>query len=99
MVLVDRMGTSIRVMAMHVPSSQRIGVLVVVEVPTVTVDRRVEVVVIVARIGFVAMAVDAAYECAVKTLRRSKSSCDHCSAIVARAIRDLGNRIYRHERR
>jgi hypothetical protein len=59
-VLVSRIGTSMRDMAMHVPSSQRIGVVVEVEVPIVRVLNRVDVVVMVVRIGLVAMAVEAA---------------------------------------
>lgn len=68
MVLVSKIGTSISEMAMQVPSSQRIGVVVDVDVPIVRVLKRVEVVVMVVRMGFVAMAVEAAW---AKEARRS----------------------------
>ena len=59
-VVVDNMGTSKVEMAIHDPSGQRMGVVVEVVVPIVTVENCVEVVVMVVKIGFVATAVDAA---------------------------------------
>jgi hypothetical protein len=72
-VLVSRIGTSISEIAIHVPSSQRIGVVVEVDVPIVRVLKRVDVVVMVVRIGFVAMAVEAALVRAIRSEpRRSR---------------------------
>lgn len=59
-VMVERIGISTREMAIQEPSGHRIGVVVEVDVPIVSTENAVEVVVIVVRIGFVATGTEAA---------------------------------------
>ena len=94
-VLVERIGISTSEMAMHVPSGHSMGVVVEVDVLTVRMDRRVEVVVMVVRTGFVAMGVEAA-RATVATLERSDS---HLAMPLCIFVDAASRRWIRYERR